>query len=55
MTAAGYAQPTTAARAQALFGRVMALVALMVGCATLAVTRTDINPGSTTWPARMKQ
>jgi modulator of FtsH protease len=37
MSAAGYAASPTAARTPALFGRVMALVALTVGCATLGV------------------
>lgn len=35
MSTAGYAQPLPAARSQALFGQVMGLVALTVGCATL--------------------
>ena len=37
MTAAGYAASPATARAPALFGRVMALVSLTVGCATLGV------------------
>src|SRR3954451_19705660 len=37
MTAAGYAEQPVAAKAPALFGRVMALVALTVGFATLGV------------------
>jgi FtsH-binding integral membrane protein len=37
MTATGYAAPSLASRTSALFGRVMALVALTVGFATLGV------------------
>ena len=37
MSAAGYAESSAAVRTPALFGRVMALVALTVGCATLGV------------------
>jgi modulator of FtsH protease len=37
MTAASYAEGAATARVPALFGRVMALVALTVGCATLGV------------------
>ena len=37
MSAVGYAESSAAARTPALFGRVMALVALTVGCATLGV------------------
>jgi modulator of FtsH protease len=37
MTAVGYSERATAAGRPALFGRVMALVALTVGCATLGV------------------
>lgn len=37
MSAVGYAQPSAASRTPALFGRVMALVALTVGCAVLGV------------------
>jgi modulator of FtsH protease len=37
MSAVGYAEPSAAARTPALFGRVMGLVALTVGCATLGV------------------
>jgi len=37
MSAAGYAQRPTTVRAPGLFGRVMGLVALTVGCATLGV------------------
>src|SRR4051794_41559134 len=37
MTAAGYAEQPVAAKAPALFGQVMALVALTVGFATLGV------------------
>ena len=37
MSVSGYAAPASAVRAPALFGRVMALVALTVGFATLGV------------------
>lgn len=37
MSSVGYAAPAAAARTPALFGRVMGLVALTVGCATLGV------------------
>src|SRR2546421_8583499 len=46
MEAAGYAQPLPAARAPALFGQVMALVALTVGVATLGVFLARNNGGA---------
>jgi len=48
MEAAGYAQPVPSARIPALFGRVMALVALTVGVATLGVFLAR-NAGGALW------
>jgi uncharacterized protein len=48
MEAAGYAQPVPSARTPALFGRVMALVALTVGVATLGVFLAR-NAGGALW------
>jgi len=48
MEAAGYAQPLPSARTTGLFGRVMALVALTVGVATLGVFLAR-NAGGALW------
>jgi FtsH-binding integral membrane protein len=48
MEAAGYAQPVPSAHTAALFGRVMALVALTVGAATLGVFLAR-NAGGALW------
>jgi hypothetical protein len=51
MSSTGYAAGLAGGRTQSLFGRVMGLVALTVGCATLGVylARTLGEP-SGSWP-----